>query len=156
MEDVLFHSTLISDIIDHSKFMDMDFVYKAFMSWHGLVAIVVVAAVVVCLFFACFFLLSDQQCQAVVICPDHHGGLGKQPLKKYAIWTFFMSMQALQCKLFQQKLNSLTMVEWLCNRAQQSDYTSISVIIHFNNSTDTQVVLHQWVSFGTGGCVEEV
>ena len=154
MEDVLFHANFRH--IDHSKFMDTDFVYKAFMSWHGLVvAIVVVAAVVVC--FVCLF--SDQQCQAVVICPDYHGGLGKQSLKNiYAIWTFFMSMQALQCNLFKQKFNSLTMVEWLCKCAiaQQSDYTSISVITHFNNTTDTQVVLHQWVSFGTGGCVEEV
>ena len=32
MEDVLFHATLISDIIDRSKFMDTDFVYEAFMS----------------------------------------------------------------------------------------------------------------------------
>ena len=51
MEDVLFHATLISEITDHSKVMDTDFVYEAFMSWRGLVVVnVVVAAVVVCLF----------------------------------------------------------------------------------------------------------
>ena len=51
MEDMLFHATLISDITDHSEFMDTDFVYEAFVSWGGLVVvIVVVAAAVVCLF----------------------------------------------------------------------------------------------------------
>ena len=55
MEDVLFHATLIWDVIDHSKFMDTDFVYEAFMSWCGLVVVVVVvdvgaAAAAVCLF----------------------------------------------------------------------------------------------------------
>ena len=48
MEDVLFRATLISDIIDHSKFMDTDFFfYEAFMSWCGLDVIVVVAAAIV-------------------------------------------------------------------------------------------------------------
>ena len=63
MEDVLFHATLISEITDHSKFMDRDFVYVAFMSWRGLVAVnVVVAAVVVCLFVCLLlFFLSDSQ-----------------------------------------------------------------------------------------------
>ena len=32
MGDVLFHATLISDIIDHSNCMDTDFVYEALLS----------------------------------------------------------------------------------------------------------------------------
>ena len=56
MEEVLFHATLISDISDHLKFMDTDFVYEAFMSWRGLdVIVVVVAAAIVSLIYFFFF-----------------------------------------------------------------------------------------------------
>ena len=59
MEDVLFHATLISDITDHLKFMDTDFVYEAFMSWRGLViVVVVVAAIISLIFFFCQTLRS--------------------------------------------------------------------------------------------------
>ena len=47
---MLFNATLISDIIDYSKFMDTDFVYDAFLSRRGLVVVIVAAAAVVCLF----------------------------------------------------------------------------------------------------------
>ena len=58
MEDVLFHATLISEITDHSKCMDRDFVYEAFKTWCGLVAgNVVVAAVVICLLCLLFLFL---------------------------------------------------------------------------------------------------
>ena len=72
MEDLLFHAILISDIIDHSKFMDKDFVYEAFMSWRGLVVVIVVVAAAV-VFFSVFFSVrvSDRQCQAVVIRTDY-------------------------------------------------------------------------------------
>ena len=56
MEDVLFHATLISEITDHSKFMDRDFIYEAFKTWCGfVVGNVVVAAVVICLLCLLFF-----------------------------------------------------------------------------------------------------
>ena len=73
MEDV-FHATLSSDIIDHLKFMDTDFVYETFVSWRGLDVIVVVAAAIVSLIFFVFFSvrLSDRQCQAAVIRRDYH------------------------------------------------------------------------------------
>ena len=54
---VLFHAALISNIIDHSKFMDMGFVYKAFMFWHGLDVVGGGGGAAVCLFVCLFFFL---------------------------------------------------------------------------------------------------
>ena len=70
MEDVLFHATLISDITYHSKFMDMDFVYKAFMS-----CIVVAADAVACLF--CLLLFFCQALRSTMPSSDHSPRLSK-------------------------------------------------------------------------------
>ena len=72
MEDISWHATLISDITDHTKCMDKDTVYAAFMPF--VVVVVVAAEFVLFAFFhgaeggSCLFLgLSDQQCQSLVI-----------------------------------------------------------------------------------------
>ena len=63
MEEVLFHSTLISDITDHSKFMDTDFVYKAFM-----VLLLLLLLFVFCLFFLSYSQIDNaKQCSFALI-----------------------------------------------------------------------------------------
>ena len=70
MEDLLFHATLISDITDHSKFMDTILFTKLSCLDVALLLLLLLLLLLFVLFLVFSVRLSDRQCQALVIRPD--------------------------------------------------------------------------------------